>query len=165
MKKIEKSPSKDYYKPMKTIGSFDNKKNKYMEYETKRDKDKNLLPGEYLDMITPYLRDMINDHKTPMKFEVHSYDKIFDYESQFGEWGIQLKMRINSISSKNFKETRTMHSISINIEILMGGETDDITDKLFESLLQRYQKAKEESRKREIEFMKMLIYCIIIFIK
>ena len=32
IKKIEKSPSKDYYKPMKTIDSFDNKKNKYMEY-------------------------------------------------------------------------------------------------------------------------------------
>ena len=116
-------------------------------------------------MMTPYLRDMINDHQTPKKFEVHSYDKIFDYESQFGEWEIQLKMRINSISSKNFKETRTMQSISNNIEILMGSETDDITDEPFESLLRRYQKAKEESTKRGSEFMKMLIYCIIIFIK
>ena len=32
IKKIEKSRSKDYYKPIKTIDSFDNKKNKYIEY-------------------------------------------------------------------------------------------------------------------------------------
>ena len=35
----------------------------------------------------------------------------------------------------------------------MGEETDDIIDKLFEYLLQRYQKAKEESRKRGSEFI------------
>ena len=46
-----------------------------------------------------------------------------------------------------------MHSISNNIEILMGSETDNINDELFESLLQRYQKAKEESRKRGSEFI------------
>ena len=43
-------------------------------------------------MIRSYLRDMINDHKTPMKLKVHSGDKVFDYESQFGEWKIQLTM-------------------------------------------------------------------------
>ena len=30
----------------------------------KGDKDKNLWPKEYLDMIRPYLSDMINNHKT-----------------------------------------------------------------------------------------------------
>ena len=89
-------------------------------------------------MIRPYLRDMINDHKTPMKFKVHSYDKVFDYERQFGAWKINLKIRINSIQSRNFKETRTMHSTSNNMEILIGSETDDVIDELFESLLQRY---------------------------
>ena len=34
---------KDYYKPIKTIGSFDNKNN-YIEYESKGDKDKKLSP-------------------------------------------------------------------------------------------------------------------------
>ena len=59
-----------YYKPMKTIGSFDNKNN-YIEYESKGDKDNKLSPKEYLDVIKPYLRDIINDHKTPknLKFE------------------------------------------------------------------------------------------------
>ena len=37
-----------------------------MEYESRGDKDKNVSPEEYLDMIRPYLRDMINNHKTPL---------------------------------------------------------------------------------------------------
>ena len=104
-------------------------------------------------MIRPYLRDMINDHKSQMKVKVHLLDKVIDYETKFGEWKIQLKMRIKSISSKKFKETRTMHSISNNIEIFMGSETDDIIDELFESHLQRYQKAKQEAKKRGREFI------------
>ena len=43
-------------------------------------------------MIRPYLRDIINNHKTPIKLKVHSRDKVFDYESQFREWEIQLTM-------------------------------------------------------------------------
>ena len=43
-------------------------------------------------MIRPYLRDMINDHKTRR------------------EWKIQLTMRINFISVKDSKETCTMYS-------------------------------------------------------
>ena len=62
-------------------------------------------------------------------------------------------MRIKSISSKKFYEARTIHSVSYNIEILMSSETDDISDELFESLLQRYQKAKEESNQRASKFI------------
>ena len=36
-------------------------------------------------MVKPYLRDMINNHKTPMKLRVHSGNEIIDYETQFGE--------------------------------------------------------------------------------
>ena len=86
---------------------------------------------------------MINDHKTAMK--VHLPYKITDAETKFGEWKIQLKMWINCVSFKNFEDTRTIHSVSNNIEILMGSETDDIIDELFKSLLQRYQNAREES--------------------
>ena len=35
-----------------------------MEYESKGDKDKNLSPKHYLDIIRPYLRGMIDNHKT-----------------------------------------------------------------------------------------------------
>ena len=50
-----------YYKAIKTKSAF----NDYIEYESKGDKDKNLSPKKYLNMIRPYLSDMINDHKTP----------------------------------------------------------------------------------------------------
>ena len=70
---------------------------------------------------------MINDHKTRR------------------EWKIQLTMQINFISSKDSEETCTMHTKSHNIEIMMGNETDEIIEKLFESLLQNYQKDLEES--------------------
>ena len=54
-------------------------------------------------------------------------------------------MAINFISSKDSDETRTMNTISDNIEIMMGSETDEIIAELFESLLQRYQDGLEES--------------------
>ena len=42
-------------------------------------------------MIRPYLSDIINDHKTPNFFlYVHSSNEVIDYETQFGEWKIQL---------------------------------------------------------------------------
>ena len=54
-------------------------------------------------------------------------------------------MRINFISSKDSEETRTMHTKSNNVEIMMGSETDHIIDEHFEFLLQRYQEGLEES--------------------
>ena len=53
-------------------------------------------------------------------------------------------MRINFISSKDSEETRIMHANSDNVEIMIGSETDDIIDKLFEFILQRYQECLEE---------------------
>ena len=60
---------------------------------------------------------MINDHKTRR------------------EWKIQLTMRINFISLKGSKETRTMYTKSHNIEIIMGNKTNDIIEELHKSLL------------------------------
>ena len=67
-----------------------------MEYESKGDKDKNVSPEDYLDIIRPYLRDMIDNHKT------------------HGEWKIQLTMQITFISSLGTREFRTMRSKSDN---------------------------------------------------
>ena len=86
-----------------------------------------MSPEEYLHMIRPYLSDMIIDYKTQ------------------GEWKIQLTMSINFISSIDSDETRNLHSKSINIEIILGNETDKIIDELFESFLQNYQKDLEKS--------------------
>ena len=76
-------------------------------------------------MIRPYLRDMINNHKAPIKLKVPS-GEITD-DDTFGEWKIHLTMQINFISSKDSGEIHTMNSELI--EIMMGSETDDITGK------------------------------------
>ena len=51
-------------------------------------------------MIRPYLRDIINYHKTQEVWKVHSANRVTDYETTLGEWKIQLIMSINFISSK-----------------------------------------------------------------
>ena len=53
-------------------------------------------------------------------------------------------MQISLISSKDSRETRTVHTKSDNIEIMMSSETDEIVKELFKYLLQRYQEGLEE---------------------
>ena len=69
-----------------------------------------------------------------------------------GEWKIHLSIAINFMSSKDTDETCIMHSESDNIEIRNGNKTDEIIQKAFDSLLQRYQKRLEESIK-DCEFV------------
>ena len=98
-------------------------------------------------MIRPYLSNIINDYKTFKNLKVQSGNKVFDYETQFEEWKIQLTMSISFISSKDSDETRNMHTKSSNIEIMAGSETDEIIEEHSKSLLQRYQEELEESMK------------------
>ena len=79
----------------------------YIEYKSNGDKDKSLSIKEYLDMIRPYLSDILNDYKTQ------------------GEWKIHLTMVINFFSSKDSKETCTTYSKSDNIEVIMSSEIDE----------------------------------------
>ena len=74
-----------------------------------------------------------------MNLRVHSRNEVINYETQFREWKIQVTMAINFISSKDSKETRTMHTKSDNIELMMVSETDEIINECFDSLLQKYQ--------------------------
>ena len=76
---LHQSTDKGYYKPIKTKSTFNGN---YIEYESNGDKDKNLSAKKYLNMIRPYLSDIINDHKTPKKLRVHSSNGVFDYETQ-----------------------------------------------------------------------------------
>ena len=143
------STDEDYCKPKKSNSAFNNN---YIEYENRGDKYKNLSLKEYLYMIILYLRDMINDLKAPMKLKVHSSNEIIDYETQFGEWKIQLTVVTSFISSIDSEETRTWHTNSNNIEIMMDSETDEIIKELFKSLLQNYQKGFEESERTGSSF-------------
>ena len=140
---FNQSIDEDYYKPIKTKSAFNGN---YIEYESKGDRNKNLSPKEYLDKIRAYLSNIINDPKTPKK--VHSHNDLIDYETyQYGEWKVQLIILINVSYFKDSDETRSMHTESNNIEIMMCSETDDILDELFEYLLQKYQEGLEESMK------------------
>ena len=96
-----------------------------MEYKSRGDKDKNLSINDYFDVIKPFLRDMINNHKT------------------HGEWKIRLIMRISFIYSLDTGEFRIMHSKSDNVKIMSGIEMNDIINKLFKYFLNEYQSGLE----------------------
>ena len=100
----------DFYEPKEVKSAFDGG---YVLYESKRDKDNNLSIDEYFDIIRPYLRDMIDNHKAK------------------GEWNIQLSMQIIFVSFTDSNETREMHTKSDNITIMIGIETEDATNGLF----------------------------------
>ena len=54
-------------------------------------------------------------------------------------WKIQLTIAINFISSKNNDEEPVMHSKSDNIEIMIKDKINEVIEKLFDLLLNKYQ--------------------------
>ena len=87
------------------------------------------------------------------------------YKTQ-GKLKIQLTMKSNFISSKDSGETRTMHTKSNKIELMMGYEINEIIEELFKSRLQKYQEGLEKKKMRGSEcLLIVLVYCIIFFIK
>ena len=81
----------DYYKPILVKSSFDEN---YKCYESRGDKDKKLSIEQYLDMIKPYLSDLINENKA--------------IENNFNEWETQINKRVNFVSSNDSGEIRTI---------------------------------------------------------
>ena len=59
-KLFDLSIDKDFYKPIKTNDAFNSN---YIEYESKGDNNKTLSIREYLNIIRPYLRGIMYDHK------------------------------------------------------------------------------------------------------
>ena len=70
-----------------------NEKNNYIEYTIRGDRCENLSLENYLDIIRPYLTDLINDHKPTAELNN-------DRDTERGEWKFQLVMLNNSISVK-----------------------------------------------------------------
>ena len=89
----------------------------------------------------PYLSDLINNHRS-------------------NERKIQLNMHVNFISSNDTGEIRITFVWSDNKEIRSGNETDDIIKGLLNFFLTNYQNEMEV-----ILYLKVLIYCLIVFIK
>ena len=92
---------RDYYKPIRTDDGFAGRRNNYIEYKSKGDRYENLSPEEYLNMIKPYLRDLINNHKPT----IESNNEENNEENDSAEWKIQLVIQSNFISGKNFEDT------------------------------------------------------------
>ena len=111
-------------------------------------------------MIRPYLRDLINDHKTPD--EVNDYD----HDTERGEWKIQLVMQNSCISTTNFEETCTIYSGSEPVEICKGSHTEDVIDTLLIQFYKDFNKCKKHQMIKEANlFLKVLNYYVIIFKK
>ena len=92
------------YEPTLVKSGYDNN---YIEYRSKGNEI--LTLEEYLTLIEPYLRELINDYKSK------------------DEWKIQLTAQINFISLRpGSDETRVMHTRSANEEFMNGSDTDEI---------------------------------------
>ena len=153
---------RDYYKPIRTDSGFVVRNDNYMEYTSKGDRYGNLSPKEYHNMIKPYLRDLINERIPTMELnDNNNTDSNNDNNNNTGnynnnnraEWKIQLTVQNSCISTRNFEETHTIFTKSEPVEILMGINTNDVIDRLFNTLLQRFQHAQETSNDRGSEFI------------
>ena len=100
---------------------IDNNSNNYIKYESKGNINKSILVKEYFIKIRPYLRDIISNLKKAVMSK------------------IQLTIALNFMSSKNNDEERVMRSISVNIEITINNEPDEIIKELFKSLIDGYK--------------------------
>ena len=113
------------YEPILIRTGFNNN---YLEYRSEG--NNSLSFKEYLDLIKPYLNDLINTHKNK------------------GEWKIQLTAQINFISLRpSSDETRIMHTRSVNEEFMDGSNIDEVIKVLLKSLLQKYQENLQEKMK------------------
>ena len=114
-----------YFKPILVESSF---KENYKYYESIGDKSKSLSVEQYVDMIKPYLSNLINENKA--------------IETSSNEWKTQINMHVNFVSSNDTGKIRTIFVGSDNEEITLGNETDDIIKGLINSFLNKYQNEK-----------------------
>ena len=112
----------DYYKPKEVKRAFDGS---YVIYESRGDTHGRLSINEYFNIIKPYLKDLIDDHKSK------------------DEWKIQLSMRIIFVSFTDANKTHEMYSKSDNITFTKSAETEDIANELFNTFRKRYQEGLE----------------------
>ena len=113
------------YKPVLITAGFNNN---YLAYGS--DGNNSLIFMEYLNLIKPYLEDLINEKKNK------------------GEWKLQLTATISFVSLKpDSDETRLMHTRSNATEFMNGSETEEIIESLYRSLLQNYNDNLQEKMK------------------
>ena len=94
--------------------------NNYLEYISNG--NNSLSFNEYLELIKPYLYGLINVYKAK------------------GEWKLHLSVEISFVSQKpGSDENRVMYTRSTPEEFMIGSETEEVAEKFFMSILQKYQ--------------------------
>ena len=93
-------------------------------------------------MIRPYLRDLIDEHNPTEELNNNNSNNNNNNNNnkKRAEWKIQLHMHIKCSSTKSFENRCTMHPKSEPVEIFVGSDTNDVIDKLFNTLLQKDSK-------------------------
>ena len=86
---------------------------------------------------------MIDEHKPTVELNNNNNNR--------SEWEIQLTMHNGCISTKSFEETCTIYIKSEPLEAFICSNTEDVIDKLFNTILQRFQHSKETSHERRSE--------------
>ena len=105
------------YEPVLNKSGFDDN---YLGYMSNG--NNSLSFNEYLELIKPYLYDLINLYKAK------------------GEWKLRLSVEISFVSQKpGSDEKRAMYTRSTPEEFMIGSETEEVAEKLFMSILQKYQ--------------------------
>ena len=101
-------------------------------------------------MIRPYLRDLINKHKPIVELNKNnnnnnnnnsnnnSDNNNSNSNSNRAEWKIQVTMQNSCISTNVFEDPSTIYTKSEPAEIFMGSNTEDVIDRLFNTLLKRF---------------------------
>ena len=106
-------------------------------------------------MIRPYLKDLINEHRPTVELNNNNNNNNDNNNSNNNtnnnraEWKIQLTMQNSCISTRSFEETCTIYTKSEPVKIFMG----IFIDKLFNTLLQRFQNVQETSNDNGSEFI------------
>ena len=105
------------YEPVLIKSGFDNN---YLGYMSNG--NNSLRFNEYLELIKPYLYDLINVYKAK------------------GEWKLQLSAEISFVSQKpGSNENRVMYTRSTPEEFMTGSEREEVAENLIMSILQKYQ--------------------------
>ena len=111
-------------------------------------------------MISPYLRDLIDEHKPIMELNNNNdnnnnknnnnnnsnsnnsdhnnkNNNNINNSNNRAELKIQLIIKNSFISNKDFEDTHTIYSASKPVEIFMGSDTQNINDTLFNTILNK----------------------------
>ena len=91
---------------------------------------------------------MIDEHKPIMELNNNNNNS----NNNTADKKLELIIKNNFISVRHFEDTRAVYSASKPVEIVMGTDTENIIDTLFNTILNTIQQAMETSNERGRRF-------------